>query len=180
MRPFDEVKAQIEADLKRQKAAQKFAAAADQFQNLVYEQADSLQGAAKALGLTVQTTPFVTRTQVQALAQGNAKFVQALFSPESIQGKRNTEAIEIGRNALMAGRIVDYKPVVVRPFADVQDEIRKQLVRKAAMRHGAEGRAGKARAAGAGQDRQGGGRHVRAAGDACAKRSRSRDSHRMR
>ncbi len=33
---------QIEADLKRQKAAQKFAAAADQFQNLVYEQADSL------------------------------------------------------------------------------------------------------------------------------------------
>ena len=41
--PFDEAKAQIEADLKRQKVRQKFAAAADQFQNLVYEQADSLQ-----------------------------------------------------------------------------------------------------------------------------------------
>ena len=132
-RPFEEVKGQIEADLKRQKAAQKFAAAADQFQNSVYEQADSLQGAAKALGLTVQTTPFITRTQVQALAQGSAKFVQVLFSPESIQGRRNTEAVDIGRNALMAGRIVDYKPVVVRPLADVQDEIRKQLVRKAAM-----------------------------------------------
>ena len=36
------VKGQIEADLKRQKVGQKFAAAADQFQNLVYEQADSL------------------------------------------------------------------------------------------------------------------------------------------
>ena len=68
MRPFDEVKAQIEADLKRQKAAQKFAAAADQFQNLVYEQADSLRGVAKALGLTVQTTPLVTRAQAQELA----------------------------------------------------------------------------------------------------------------
>ena len=51
----------IEADVKRQKAAQKFAAAADQFQNLVYEQADSLAGAAKALDLKVETTQFVTR-----------------------------------------------------------------------------------------------------------------------
>jgi peptidyl-prolyl cis-trans isomerase D len=131
-RPFDEVKGQIEADLKRQRAAQKFAAAADQFQNLVYEQADSLQGVAKALNLPVQTSPLVTRTQAQALAQGSAKFVQALFSAESLQGKRNTEAIEIGPNALMAGRVVEFKASAARPFDEVRDEIRRQLVRKAA------------------------------------------------
>src|SRR6185312_13733114 len=118
---FDEVKARIEADLKRQKASQKFAAAADQFQNLVYEQADSLAGAAKALDLKVETTAFVTRSQVQAL-----------FSPESIQSKRNTEALEVGPNALMAGRIVQYKPAAPRPLADVRDEIRLQLTRQAA------------------------------------------------
>jgi len=129
---FDEVKARIEADLKRQKASQKFAAAADQFQNLVYEQADSLAGAAKALDLKVETTAFVTRSQVQALAMNNAKFVQALFSPESIQSKRNTEALEVGPNALMAGRIVEYKPAAPRPLADVRDEIRQQLTRQAA------------------------------------------------
>lgn len=129
---FDEVKGRIEADLKRQKASQKFAAAADQFQNLVYEQADSLAGAAKALDLKVETTAFVTRAQVQALAMNNAKFVQALFSPESIQSKRNTEAVEVGPNALMAGRIVEYKAAAPRPLADVQDEIRQQLTRQAA------------------------------------------------
>jgi peptidyl-prolyl cis-trans isomerase D len=129
---FDEVKARIEAEVKRQKAAQKFAASADQFQNLVYEQADSLAGAAKALDLKVETTPFVTRAQVQPLALGSAKFVQALFSPESIQSKRNTEAIEVAPNALMAGRIVEYRPAAPRPLAEVQDEIRKQLTRKAA------------------------------------------------
>lgn len=132
VRPFDQVKGQIEADLKRQKAAQKFASAAEQFQNLVYEQADSLQGAAKALGLAVQTSPLVGREQVQQIAQGSAKFVQALFSPESLQSKRNTEAIEVGPNALMAGRIVEYKPSALRPFAEVAEEIRKQLTRKAA------------------------------------------------
>ncbi len=132
-KPFDEVRAQIEADLKKQKAAQKFAAAADQFQNLVYEQADSLAGTGKALDLKVQTTPgFVTRAQAQAIGLGSAKVVEALFSPESIQGKRNTEAIEVGPNALISARIVEYKPATPHPFDEVKDEIRQQLVRKAA------------------------------------------------
>jgi peptidyl-prolyl cis-trans isomerase D len=68
MRPFEEVKPQIENELKRQKAAQKFASAADQLQNLVYEQADSLQPAANALGLPLQTSPLITRSQAQAIA----------------------------------------------------------------------------------------------------------------
>jgi len=129
---FDEVKGRIEADLKRQKAAQRFATSADQFQNLVYEQADSLAGAAKALDLKVETTQLLTRQQIQALALGNAKFVQALFSPESLQSKRNTEAMEVGPNVLMAGRVVEYKPAAPRPFAEVQDEIRQQLTRQGA------------------------------------------------
>ncbi|MBU6484187.1 MAG: peptidylprolyl isomerase [Betaproteobacteria bacterium] len=129
---FDEVKGRIEAELRRQKATQKFASAAEQFQNLVYEQADSLAGAAKALDLKVETTSLMTRAQIQQLALGNEKFVKALFSPESLQAKRNTEAIEVAPNTLMAGRILEYKPATLRPFADVQDDIRKLLVHRAA------------------------------------------------
>jgi peptidyl-prolyl cis-trans isomerase D len=131
-RPFDDVKAQIETDLKRQKIAQKFAAAADQFQNLVYEQADSLAPVAKALGLKVQSSPLVTRGQAQQIAMGSAKLVQALFSPESISAKRNTDAIEVGPSTLMAARLVEYKPAAPRAYDDVKDEIRRQLVAKAA------------------------------------------------
>ena len=129
---FDEVKGRIEADLRRQKAMQKFASSADQFQNLVYEQADSLAGAAKALDLKVQTTPLLTREQIQQLAMGNPKFVQALFSPDSLQAKRNTEAIEVAPNTLMAGRILEYKPATLRPFADVESDIRKLLIHRVA------------------------------------------------
>jgi peptidyl-prolyl cis-trans isomerase D len=132
MRSFDEVKAQIETDLKRQKVGQKFAAAADQFQNLVYEQADTLAPVAKALGLTIQTSPLVTRAQAQQIALGSGKFVQALFSPESIAAKRNTEAIEVGSGAMMAGRILEYKPAAVRAFSEVKAEIHRQLVNQAA------------------------------------------------
>jgi peptidyl-prolyl cis-trans isomerase D len=129
---FDEVKVQIETDMKRAQAVQKFAAAADQFQNLVYEQADSLAGASKALNLKIEVTPFISRAQAQSIAKGNAKFVQTLFAPESIQGKRNTEAIEIGPNTLIAARILEYKPAAPRPFAEVKDELRRQLTQKAA------------------------------------------------
>src|SRR5690242_13859614 len=129
---FDEVKAQIEQDLKRQKASGKFADAADQMQNLVYEQADSLEPVAKNLNLKVQSTPFLSRAQVQALAQNNQKLVQAVFSPESLQAKRNTEAIEVAPNTLMAARVTEYKPASPRPFEEVKAEIRRQLEQKAA------------------------------------------------
>ncbi len=131
-RTLEEVRPQIEADLKRQKVMQKFASAADQFQNLVYEQADSLAGAAKALNLTIKTSGLVTRAKAQELAQGNAKFIQTLWSPESLSAKRNTEAMEIAPNTLMAGRVVEYKPAVPRPFDQVKDEIARQLVAKQA------------------------------------------------
>jgi peptidyl-prolyl cis-trans isomerase D len=132
-RPFEEVKGQIEAELKRARAQEKFLAAADQFQNLVYEQADSLAGVAKALDLAVQTTPApVTRTQAQQIGGNSAKFAEALFSPASVQAKRNTEAIEAGPNTLISGRILEYTPAAPRPYDDVKAEIRLQLERKAA------------------------------------------------
>lgn len=129
---FDEVKAQIEQDLKRQKASRKFAEAAEQLQNLVYEQADSLQPVAKALNLTVQITPLLSRAQVQALGHDNPKFAQAIFTTDSLQAKRNTEAIEVAPSVLMAARVVEHKPASPRPFDDVKAEIRRQLERKAA------------------------------------------------
>ncbi|MEP7329685.1 MAG: SurA N-terminal domain-containing protein [Betaproteobacteria bacterium] len=129
---FDDVKVQIESELRKQRAAQKFATSAEQFQNLVYEQADNLNGVAKALELTIETSPLITRSQAQAIGLGNPKFVQALFSPESLQGKRNIEAIEVAPGTLIAARILEYKPAAPRPFDEVKDEIRLQLVRRAA------------------------------------------------
>jgi peptidyl-prolyl cis-trans isomerase D len=135
--PLEKVRPQIEQELKRQKAGKRFAELAEQLQNLVYEQADSLAGAEKALnekgaGVKVERTDWVGAQQALALARNNQKFVQALFSPESVQGKRNTEAIEIAPNTLIAGRIVEHKPAAPRPFDEVKADIVRQLqLRKA-------------------------------------------------
>ena len=118
--------------MKRQRASGKFADAADQMQNLVYEQADSLEPVAKALNVKVQSTPLLSRAQVQALAHDNQKLVQAIFSPDSLQAKRNTDAIEVAPSTLMAARVTEYKPASPRPFDEVKAEIRRQLEQKAA------------------------------------------------
>ena len=132
VKPFDDVKAQIEQELKRQKATKQYAEAAEKFQNLVYENGDKLQPAADALQLKVIQSGLLTRAQVQALAQKNQKFAQAVFSPESLTAKRNTEAIEIAPNTLMAARVIEHKPAAPRAFADVKNEIFNQLQKKGA------------------------------------------------
>ena len=132
VKPFEQVKEQIEQEQKRQKATKQYAEAAEKFQNLVYENGDKLQPAADALQLKLVQSGMLSRAQVQALAQKNQKLVQAVFSPESLSSKRNTEAIEIAPNTLLAARVLEHKPAAPRPFAEVKDEIFTQLQRKGA------------------------------------------------
>src|SRR5690606_35369555 len=61
VRPFEEVRDEIVAELKSQEAARQFPLLAEKFANIVYEQPDSLQPAADELGLTVRRSDWVTR-----------------------------------------------------------------------------------------------------------------------
>ncbi|BDT68544.1 peptidyl-prolyl cis-trans isomerase D [Comamonadaceae bacterium OS-1] len=128
-RSFEEMRPELEADLKNQQAPAKFAEAADAFTNGVYEQADSLKPVADRLKLNVQTAS-LSRTPAPG-AKGvlaNAKFLNAIFSPDSIEKKRNTEAVETAPNQLVAGRITQYTAAHTLPFAEVKDQVRVRVV----------------------------------------------------
>ncbi len=129
-RSFEEMKPELEAEVKKQQAQRKFAEAADTFSNGVYEQADSLKPVADRLKLEIRTASNVTRTPVPGAsgALANARFLEALFSPDSVQKKRNTEAVEVAPNALAAGRIVEYRPARTLPLAEVKDRVRERVV----------------------------------------------------
>ncbi len=137
-RPFAEVRAQIEADLRREAAGKRFAEVAEQFTNAVYEQPDSLQPVADKLKLTVQTFEFLTRAGAPARPNQPQIFtprvVEALFSPESIEKRRNTEAIEVASNVLVSARVVEHRPSAVRPLAEVRTQIKARVERAEAAR----------------------------------------------
>jgi peptidyl-prolyl cis-trans isomerase D len=143
VKPFEQVKGDIERDLRTLQAQKDFVKAADQFTNLVYEQADSLQPAADALKLKIQQVDALTR---RGLAPHiSPRVVEALFSEESIKSKRNTQAIEVATNTLVSARIVEHKPAAVRPLDEVKAQVRQLVERREAVRLARE--AGEARLA---------------------------------
>lgn len=123
---FEELRPSLEAELKQQQAQRKFAEVAEAFANGVYEQADSLQPVADKLKLEIQTADGVTRTPAAGGAGplANARFLEALFQSDSLQNKRNTEAIEIGTSVLAAGRVTAYQPAMTLPLDKARDQVR--------------------------------------------------------
>lgn len=128
---LDELKGNIRAELLYQKALARFAEQAEQFSNLVYEQYDSLKPAADAMGLQVQTSPWMSRDDAQKFFK-NDKMVNAIFSNEVLKEKRNTEAVEVAANTLLSARVVEHKPSAARKLEEVSTALEAFLKREQA------------------------------------------------
>ena len=127
-RTYEEMKPELEADVLKQQAQKKFTETVEGFTNAVYEQSDSLKPTADRLGLEIKTATGITR-KPQPGATGaltNAKFLNAIFAPDTIEKKRNTEAVEVASNQLVSGRITQYTPARTRPLAEVKDTVRQR------------------------------------------------------
>jgi len=132
-RPFEAARAEIEVELKKTRAGRRFNEAADIFTNMVYEQADSLKPVAERFKLPVQTTGWILKSAAQELgALDNPKLLAALFSPEALQGKRNTDAIEVAPATLVAARVVEHQPATQRSLDEVKQELAEMLRRREA------------------------------------------------
>ena len=127
---LEEMRPEIEAELKKQQAQKKFAEVAESFTNGVYEQPDSLKTIADRLKLEVKIANNVLRKPAQGTTGvlANAKFLNALFAPDAVEKKRNTEAVETASNQLVSGRVVQYTPARTLPFAEVKDRVRERVL----------------------------------------------------
>ena len=140
-RGLEEVKQQVALDLKRQKAAKKFSELGEQFNNLVFEQGESLKPAADALKLAIQASSWVSRSGSENKLLNNQKLLQAVFAEDAVKNKRNSEVVDVGNNTLVAARVAEYKPASVRAFEEVSAEITKRLtLQQAAQLAAARGR----------------------------------------
>lgn len=129
-RSFEELRPSMEADLKTQQAQRKFAEIAETFTNGVYEQSDSLKPVAERLKLEVKTVDNLQRKSVPGVTGvlANPKFLAAIFSADSLEKKRNTEAVEVGPSQLAAARVTAYTPASTRPLEEVRAIVRARLI----------------------------------------------------
>ncbi|MFT5590885.1 MAG: peptidyl-prolyl cis-trans isomerase D [Bradyrhizobium sp.] len=131
-RTLAQVKPEIVADIKKQKAAKQYSEAAEVFSNSVYEQSDSLKPVADKLKLKVETVSNLSRTlnpsALPTALFNNQKFLNALFADDTLKNKHNTEAVEVAPSTLLAGRVVEYKPVSKRPLTEVEALVRERVI----------------------------------------------------
>jgi peptidyl-prolyl cis-trans isomerase D len=127
---FEQMRPDLEAQLAKQQAQRKFTETADAFNNAVYEAADGFKSVAERFKLEVKSASNVRRTPGPETKGplANPKLLAALFTPESIEKKRNTEAVETAPNQLVSARIVQYSPARTLPLQEVQDTVKQRVV----------------------------------------------------
>jgi len=130
---FAELKQELAAEVVKQKGARKFAETADAFNNLVYEQSDSLKPAAERYQLKISTSGWLTRQpSPEQGVLAHPKLLAALFSPDAVQQRRNTDAVEVAPGMLVAARVAEHQPEAQRPLAEVRTEVERRLVQREA------------------------------------------------
>jgi peptidyl-prolyl cis-trans isomerase D len=135
-RAFAEVRAELAAELSRQQGARRFAEAAEAFQNMVYEQSDSLKPAAERFKLALQTSGWVSRNvpTPDAGVLASPKLLGALFADDALKARRNTDAVEVAPNVLAAARVIEHQPETQKKLDEVRADIERRLRAQAASR----------------------------------------------
>jgi peptidyl-prolyl cis-trans isomerase D len=130
--PFEEVRDAVASKMRQQKAADGFAELADKFSTTAYEQSDTLKPAAALAGAPVEQSAWL----VKGAAAGDVwtdKMMQAVFSDDVIKNHRNTAAVEVAANTLVAARLLEHKPAAVRPLNEVQEMIKQRIISEKAL-----------------------------------------------
>ena len=128
-KPFEAVRATVEEEVRQQLAGQRWAEAAEQFTNMVYEQSDSLQPVIDKLKLEKKTAT-VRRMPLPGTsgALASAKLLESVFGNDAVKNKRNTDAVEVGPNQLASARVLQHQAARTLRLAEVHEAVRQRLV----------------------------------------------------
>ena len=139
VRPLEDVRKELTAALQQEKGKRRFAELAESFANQVYEQADALKPVAERFKLEVKTSDWITKTpRPEYGVLNNPRLLTALFSPDALKERRNTDAIEVGSDTLVAARVLAHEPARQRSFDEVRADIEQTLRREAAVKRATE------------------------------------------
>ena len=134
-RSFEEVRADLEADYRREKAQSIFYEKSQQLADEAFAALSELDSVAAKLGLPVKKVDGYAR-QGGGPFGTERKVIDAVFSDDVLQDRQNSPAISLGEDSVVVVRVADHKPAAQRPLDEVRAEIdltlRDQSARKAA------------------------------------------------
>jgi peptidyl-prolyl cis-trans isomerase D len=120
-RPLDEVRGELLAEMRDNKADGLFRAAVDTVSDALFD-AEDLQAISAASGLPVQSVAGFTREGGEPLGSNQAA-IDAIFEESVLNEGRISDIVELDANRSALFKVTTYHEAQRQPLADVQDQI---------------------------------------------------------
>ena len=118
---FEEVRAQIEPELKRAEVEKQFGDQQEMLDTIAFESAGNLAEVASKLNLPIRRVERFTRKGGGELG-GIPALIAAVFAPEVLSGSE-LRTVELAQGHVVAVRVVSHEPASARPLDEVRDPV---------------------------------------------------------
>lgn len=129
--PLAEIRDDLIREMQQEKINDMFYEQLEQLTDLSYENSDSLDSAAEALGLEIQTSDWLDASGGPGIGQ-YPKVVAAAFSDDVLEGGNNSEPVEVAPDDVIVVRIEEREPEHQAPLEEVRDKVVARLKRELA------------------------------------------------
>jgi len=128
-RAFEEVRFEIENEIKSEMAENQIFDIVENLSNMAYEQSESLVPAAEQMGLELLTSEWFDQNSGVGIAL-EPKVRNIAFSNEILREGINSEAIELADNRIVFLHLNEYRPAEQMPLDEVRQVIVTELKRQ--------------------------------------------------
>ena len=133
---LDEVREELIAELKQRAVSDLFYEQFEKLSDVSYENPDSLDAAADALGLEIQTSDWLTASGGAGIGE-YPKVVALAFSEDVLESGNNSEPIEVGDNDAIVVRVEQRQAAQATPLEDVKEQIVEEIRQQQAVEQAA-------------------------------------------
>ena len=129
---YDDVRSELENDLKIAEAESRFVEISEDLRNISYEQSDSLEPVANALNLEVQQSSWFTQDIGKDIFS-DSNLRRAAFSDLVLIDELNSDVVEIDINTLVVMRKIGYREQKPQALLEVKSRITEKLMQEKAL-----------------------------------------------
>jgi peptidyl-prolyl cis-trans isomerase D len=120
---FEQMRSEVETAYRKFQAEELFYDYYERLANAAYENSDSLDPAAEALGLKVEYTDWITRTSPLPSVIDSPKVANAAFSEDVLTNGHNSDVIELEPTEAVVVRVKEHEAQTTQAFEDVREQV---------------------------------------------------------
>lgn len=120
--PLAEVRDELVNQLLADERANLFYEDSEALASLTFEQPDSLQGAADALGLDILESDWISRKGGTGIA-ANSNIIEAAFSEDVLLNGNNSASVEVAPDHVVVLRILEHQESAQQPLEEVRADV---------------------------------------------------------